>query len=197
MQNIAKQVEALEGIAFEIYGFDMGSGLPSPKDYRDLPYLWKAGFYQMDARRLRSKLDKNSELVLGDVRRTVPAFLKRKFAPIGFVSIDLDFYTSTKHALNIFSAKHNQLLPRTFCYFDDVVGGEDDYHCEYVGELLAISEFNQKNKYRKLSKINGLIHKRRIKNFWTEGLYVLHLFQHPEYNTYVKSDIPNQLPLKT
>ena len=49
-------MEALIKIANDIYGFDLGTGLPKPKDYRALPYHWREGFFSMDEQNLRSKL---------------------------------------------------------------------------------------------------------------------------------------------
>ena len=40
-------------IDFEVYGFDTGAGLPKPKDYRDLPYVWQTDQFPMDVDRLR------------------------------------------------------------------------------------------------------------------------------------------------
>src|SRR5438309_99584 len=35
-------------VDIELYGFDMGSGLPQPRDYRDMPYYFQSGLYKMD-----------------------------------------------------------------------------------------------------------------------------------------------------
>jgi len=48
------------------YGFDSGSGLPPPRDYRDMPYYFRAGLYQMDRQALERNL-KLAKLVIGDV----------------------------------------------------------------------------------------------------------------------------------
>jgi hypothetical protein len=40
------------GIEIEVYGFDTGKGLPKSDDYRDLPYIWREGFYKMDVEKL-------------------------------------------------------------------------------------------------------------------------------------------------
>ncbi|HEY5681248.1 MAG TPA: hypothetical protein VIS55_14360 [Pseudomonadales bacterium] len=42
MERIAREVEPLFGVGIEIWGFDSGKGLPAPRDYRDLPYIWQA-----------------------------------------------------------------------------------------------------------------------------------------------------------
>ena len=43
----AKEIEKIYNIKIDIYGFDTGYGLPEPKGYRDLPYIWKKGFFEM------------------------------------------------------------------------------------------------------------------------------------------------------
>src|SRR4051794_31905515 len=44
MERIAQQVGKYFGIEISVYGFDSGQGMPEPIDYRDLPYVWGAGF---------------------------------------------------------------------------------------------------------------------------------------------------------
>ena len=137
-------------------------------------------------------------MVLGDIRATVPDFLEaHNPAPIGFVSIDVDFYSSTAAALRLFDGDHRHFLPRVFCYLDDTVGDEDQVvHNDYVGELAAIREFNEANNAMKLSPINGLRHKRRVPAPWNDVIYVLHRFDHPHYGTYVRRQHAEaQLPL--
>src|SRR6185436_5549281 len=113
------------GVDIDVYGFDMGSGLSSPRDYRDMPFIWTEGNYRMDIPALNKRL-KRAKLVLGDVEQTVTTFAKAfSPAPIGFISWDLDYYSSTKNAMKLLDAPHQYFMPRTICYFDDIVG--DDY----------------------------------------------------------------------
>ena len=57
------------GIQIDIYGFDMGNkGLPNPKDYKDLPHIWKKGFYSMDEKKLKKKLFL-TKLIIGDIKK--------------------------------------------------------------------------------------------------------------------------------
>jgi hypothetical protein len=115
LERLAKKAEKELKIQVDVYGFDMGSGLPTPQDYRDLPYHWQGGFYQMDEKALRQRLTR-AKLVLGDVADTIKTFFdKYNPAPIGFVSVDLDYYSSTAAALTMFNASSNYLLPRIFC----------------------------------------------------------------------------------
>jgi hypothetical protein len=69
-------------------------------DYRDAPFLWDAGDFEMDEEQLRARLSR-ADPVLGDVRETAAAYIKRldHESPIGFVAFDLDFWWSTIEAL--------------------------------------------------------------------------------------------------
>lgn len=194
MEHIADEIERELGVTVSIYGFDIVEGLPMPRDYRDLPYAWSEGSYKMDESSLRARL-RRSTLILGDVRDTVPEFFDKNHSPpIGFISFDLDYYSSTKEALRIFEHQTQQYLPRVLCYFDDTLGHDDEYHFDEVGELLAIKEFNARHEQVKLGKINGLRYKRCIPDQWNEGFFVCHFFNNPLYNTHV-SRIPKELPL--
>ncbi len=61
------------GVEVETYGFDTGQGLPPPRDHRDAPFIMDRGDFPMDVAALRSRLSR-AELVLGDVRETIPGF---------------------------------------------------------------------------------------------------------------------------
>lgn len=186
LEKIADQVTKLTGVTIDIYGFDLEQGLPQPKDYRDLSFIWKGGFFKMSRKNLEKKLKKTTTLIFGDVAKTVPQFIKKGIAPIGFVSFDLDYYSSTVSALKLFDCDNNKLLPRTFCYFDDIIGDDEEIYTQYTGELLAIQEFNDLHTSKKLDRINGLVHKRVIKSeTWYEQIYVLHVFDHSKYNAYI------------
>ena len=196
MEAIVAELFKEHGVAIHTYGFDTGEGLPPSTDPRDLPYAWKRGFYKMDRAALDAKL-KTSTLIIGDVKQTVPAFFETHDPPpIGFVSFDLDYYTSTVDAFRIFDAPVESRLPRAFTYFDDIVGSDDELHCEHVGELLAIEEFNRAHEQQKLGRINGLKHKRIFHSAWTEQIFVLHDLGHPRYGDYTGPNPDRQAPLK-
>ncbi len=186
LESISHQVVENIGIKLKVFGFDLGLGLPSPKDYRDSPYIFKKGSFKMDSKTLIAKLT-TAILVLGDVKDTAETFFEEYMPPqVGFISFDLDFYTSTVAAFRMLkTGVIERFLPRTFCYFDDIVGQDEALHSEFTGELLAIQEFNEENKDRKLAKIYGLQHKRIAPCFWADQMFVLHLFEHPFYNTYM------------
>ena len=142
----------------------------------------------MDYRLLASKL-KTSKLVIGDVNATIPNF--RPAAPIGFVSFDLDYYSSTKAAFRIFQ---RNTLPRVSCYFDDIVAGGDTVglsahtHCDRIGELLAIKEYNEEHSNRHIGKLYGFGSRRMIRAEWNEKMFVHHNFADEEYTTYLGAE---------
>jgi len=181
--NLEQNAAVLEthfGIGIDVYGFDTGTGLPRPKDYRDLPNLWHEGAFQMDAKRLQARL-RRARLMLGPVAETVPAFIATAPAPIAFVSFDLDFYSSTTDALALFDAEPGRLLPRVHCYFDDILGYT---FCEFNGERLAITDFNAAHRLRKVAAIPGLryfVPDRFTKSPWWDRYYLLHIFDHDGY----------------
>lgn len=193
MESHAEAISKLVGIEIEIYGFDTAEGLPKPVDYRDLPYHWKEGFYRMDVGALQSKLRK-AKLVLGDVADTLKSFFEtHRPAPIGAISFDLDFYSSTKSAPAVFQGPREFLLPRIFCYFDDTIGSEMEAYNDFTGQRLAINEFNLENDAIKVAYPYCLL-KGEVRDVWRNQIWVAHLFKHQHYNTFV-SDTEQELPI--
>ena len=185
LEQLAAEVTAATGVRIEVYGFDAGGGMPDPVDYRDLPYVWQPGFFAMDADALRARLDR-ATLVLGDVRETIPAFVEsRAFAPVGFLSFDLDYHSSTVHGFGLLDVPPELRLPRVLCYFDDVIGDDWEMHSRFTGELAAITEYNETHQGRKVAPINGLAHKRRIPAPWNDQIFVSHDFEHPLYDKHI------------
>jgi hypothetical protein len=181
----ANEIEKNTGVEIEIFGFDTGTGLPEPKDYRDLLYHWKEGFFRLDYQKLKGKL-KKSKLVLGNIEETKTNFFEKyKPAPIGAVFNDMDFYSSTKESLSMFNNDNLQyFLPRVYFYFDDIIGKETELYCSHTGQRLAIKEFNEENKDFKLSKAYYLICKTYIQG-WYHQIYILHIFNHPKYCEFI------------
>ncbi len=194
MERHAAEIEKLfPSVKIEIYGFDTGGGLPAPKDYRDLPHHWKAGFFAMDPAKLAARLTR-SKLIIGDAVETSKTFFAdQNPAPIGAIAHDLDFYSSTRPPLDMFLADSKFLLPRMFCYFDDTVGGEVELYNDYTGQRLAIHDFNAANERVKLAPPYYL----RILDggqVWRHQIWVAHSFDHPAYDRFV-SDENQQLPI--
>ncbi len=181
------------GVTLDIYGFDTGAGLPPPLDYRDLPYGWKAGFFKMDRAALERRLAV-SQLVIGNVRDTIRTFFDQyNPAPIGCVFHDMDFYSSTRDAMAILEAPAARLLPRIFHYFDDIIGSDLMLQNEFVGQRLAIKEFNAAHTHRKIAACHQF-HHRKTRKKWHQQIFVFHDFVHPQYNQFIEID-DQQLPL--
>lgn len=180
LEQIAAQVERHIPVSIDVYGFDTGHGLPRPTDFRDHPNLYTAGDYAMEHHALSRRLTR-AHLLLGDVAETIGPFIARAPAPVGFVSWDLDYYSSTMAAFQLLEAPASVLLPRIASYFDDIMGLTFGDH---VGERAAIAEFNASHLTRKVSPIHGLRHHLPwplSAAQWPEMMYLVHLFDHPRY----------------
>jgi hypothetical protein len=182
LERHAEAVRAETGVEVAIFGFGTGRGMPPPRDYRDMPYMWQAGYFEMDEGALRARL-RSARLILGDVAETLPGFAAREGPPpIGFIAFDLDYYSSTVEALRILEGDHRHLLPRVACYVDDTVGDLDLAYHEFAGELLAVKEFNAAHERIKVAPVNGFrFWGRRVPRSWHEQVFVAHLFDHPDY----------------
>lgn len=186
LEQIAEDVSTLYGIGIDVYGFDTGAGLPKPEDYRDLPNLYRASGFLMDEAKLRGRL-KQARLILGNVADTIPGFLQSAPAPVGFVSIDVDLYTSTMAVFQLFEADAALLLPRVYCYLDDILG---ETFSEFTGERLAVAEFNAAHAMRKISPIFGLRYFLRPPDTtaaWPDQMFIAHLFDHELYGRYAST----------
>jgi hypothetical protein len=178
MEEHAAVVETMTGVHISVVGFDAGNGLPDPVDYHDMPYAWEGGFYPMDEDLLRSRL-RLAELVIGDVKTTAKEFLGRSdpLSPIGFASFDLDYWSSTIAAFDIFRGDPRACLPRVWCYFDDI-----GWTVEDVGELRAIHDFNEEPRPHRIRPQHTLRSRLPFQPLWADQFYQAHLFDHPDYN---------------
>jgi hypothetical protein len=169
------------GIAYHVVGFDMGTGLPAPVDYRDHPEIWREHQFPQNKEVLLRALPAYARVLYGRVEMTVPAFLSTvtSKAPIGFVALDLDYYSSSKAALDtLFTGSANQYLPAVPMYVDDVdVLLTYNNHC---GEALAIHEFNREHAMRQIERKPVRIG--RKPKYWHRHIYCLHVLDHPERN---------------
>ena len=162
---IADNLESKFDLEIDVIGFDTGTGLPELKDYRDHPEMWHQGeFCVTDI-----NLPPRARLILGDVANTVPEFVQTFNGILGFVSIDLDLYSSTVSAMPLFELHARNYLPVMPVYVDDMnvcIG-----YNPWCGEELALSEFNDLHKLRKFEQKSDIW---RIQNF-----HVFHVFDHP------------------
>jgi len=174
LEKYADAVEHETGVKIRVYGFDTGKGLPTLSgDYRDHPDIYTVGDYPSVIDAIKSRLTSRTTLIVGDVRNTVEGFVtETQKAPLGFASIDVDFYTSTRDALRILSHSRRNILHRVVLYFDEL---DLDYFHEYAGEFLAINEFNAQNAHVKIDKWHG-VHRLRPfpENPKLLGMYICH-----------------------
>ena len=183
LEEISAKIESIYEVEIEVYGFDTGVGLPKPEDNRDLPNIYSEGRHPMETEKLRERL-KRAQLMLGLVADTVEDFIQSEPPPAAFIAVDLDFYSSTIHALRLLDARQELLLPRICCYFDDIMG----LTCgDCNGERLAISDFNSSHETRKISQIYGLkyfLPQECANAMWAEMFYMAHIFDHDEYGRF-------------
>jgi hypothetical protein len=163
------------GLDIQIYGFDRGGGAGLPAlvgDYRDHPELFRAGEFKMpDQEALRAKLPEFCELVIGEVGETILGFEPRlDDRVLVFASYDLDLYSSTVRALPFLTFQPERYLPAVPMYFDD--NAKTITQCEWVGEELAIHEFNAAQAMRKIERKDR-------SRWWVPNLFVLHVLDHP------------------
>lgn len=173
LEGCASRISAATGVAIDVVGFDSGSGLPRLcGDYRDHPDQWRAADYPMDVDALRARLQRTTQLVLGDVEQTIPEFVAAQTHPLGFVAFDLDLYSSTKSALRLFTLPNRRVLRRTFLYFDDI---EYRWNHRFAGELLAIEEFNSESSPIRIDIWRGLGRDRPFpERPWLRKMYIAH-----------------------
>jgi len=175
---VAEKTRTATGIEFHVLGFDTGKGMPPAVDYRDLPEVFQEGDFPMDVNLLNRALPAFAKLVIGDIEDTIPAFLStaNADAPIGFVAIDVDYYSSAAKALRILTAEPNRYLPIAPVYLDDIgVDGSNPW----TGELLAVDEFNRDNRFRKIAPFTLLRSRRIFKNTqWIDRMFAAHIHDH-------------------
>jgi hypothetical protein len=177
--QIADLVEKETGIRIAVAGFDTGTGMPRALDHRDLPELWQQGDFKMDEAALRARLPKRASLHVGPLEETIPQFMAAHSveAPIGFISFDVDYYSSTVQALQIFDADAKRYLPMVCTYLDDIIVDEIS---DWSGELAAIHEFNARNPMRKIAPFPFLREKRMFQRArWIGQIFLCHVHDHP------------------
>jgi len=184
--ELAGRVTRETGVRFRVFGFDTGTGMPPPQSYRDHPEIYQEGDFPMGHERLRQSLPANAQLFIGEIKDTVEPFLQSvsPAAPIGFVSIDVDYYSSTHDALAVLEGEAEQYLPRVPVYLDDV---EHPSHNSWCGERLAVNEFNERHEQRKIEQHAFLRSYRVFRNArWIDHMFTLHVLDHPSRTALVQ-----------
>ncbi|MGA2962393.1 MAG: hypothetical protein ABSD96_12025 [Candidatus Korobacteraceae bacterium] len=176
MCSVAERVTKETGVEFEIYGFDCGTGMPKPRDYRDHPEYYSWGDFPMQSPdSLRAKLPPSARLILGDISESIQGCLAN-CAPIGFISIDVDYYFSTVEALKVLEGPANRYLPSIVMYLDDI---GYDRHNPFCGEWLAVREFTETHASRKIARFNMLRQQRLFQRaMWVERMFIAHILDH-------------------
>lgn len=173
MSEMAELVQKETGVTVRVYGFDAGSGLPEVVgDYRDHPDQWQPGDYPMNESELRKRMKPNTTLIIGQISRTLPEHIPTIAEPIGFVSVDVDLYSSARDVLRMFNLPGRRMLRRVFMYFDDI---DFVFNHKFAGELLAIDEFNAASDNVKIDRWHGIQkHRPFPENAWLQRMYIAH-----------------------
>lgn len=146
LEQEAQAIERETGVTIRVAGFDRGRGLPDfCGDYRDHPDYWQPGDFSMDVPALTKRL-RRAELVIGDIRDTAERLVTLTTeAPLGFVSVDVDLWSSSKDVLRAVTSPRVRRLLQTPVYFDDIM---PVIAHSGAGELLAIAESNAETRTR-------------------------------------------------
>ena len=178
MLEIANNLKKNYGIEFEIIGFDTGQGMPTPKDFRDHPEMYRKGDFPKENLNY-NRLPRKINIYEGSIKDTLREFINSKLLEdfkISFVAIDVDYYSSTIDCLDVFLLDKEKYISKVVVHFDDI---KDLDHNEYCGEKLAIKEFNLRDDFRKLCKMNLLKTQRYFKNApYLDLMYYCHIFDH-------------------
>jgi hypothetical protein len=190
-----RTVEKETGIEIRLVGFDAGSGLPSSSDPRDMLYSWPEGAFPMDQVALEKRIAGRAQLVIGNVGKTLEGWEPAPDAPIGAILFDLDYYSSTINALQVLTKEN--VLPRIWCYFDDVCTSPDEAATEILGERAAIAEFNSSARRKALNDNISLARAFRFTHpqSWHQHIYVYHRLSHPQYNSRIVGSREGNLAL--
>jgi hypothetical protein len=201
MCDYASTVKEITGVEVVCYGFDTGSGMPPPEGVADLPFWFQAQQYAMDVDALKQRIPEG-RLVLGEIKDRIGDFLEEHAPPpIGAIFNDTDYYSSTLESFRLFDQakeKPQHFLPRQFMYFDDIIGSAIEMYGPYNGQLKAIEEYNERQDAVKIHRNQNLLKNSHLE--WRWQIYYAHLFDHPDYSTFVgaarQEKLENQLKLK-
>lgn len=179
MIGLADMIEKETGVRFRVVGFDAGAGLPMFEGYKDHPELWVPGDFSMPSEEeMRRKIGGKAELIIGDIKNTVGGFMDTmtEDAPLGFVSVDVDLYSSTVSALKVFSGRAELYNPAMPLYLDDI---STFFGNSYCGELAGVNEFNDTHDLRKIDIDFTLPGHRPYKHLnWYDRMRVCHVLDH-------------------
>jgi hypothetical protein len=182
MSDHADAIQKELGVEVVVVGFDAGSGLPESSDSRDLKYYWSAGAFPMDCQALQARIAGKAELVIGNVADTCQEWNPEPNAPLGMIAFDLDLFSSTMAAFSHLEKRN--VLPRIWCYFDDIADFPQSCLTDFLGVAAAIKDFNEMPQ-RKLLRDN--LSQARVFaecpiEWWHSKIYIYHRLSHPQYD---------------
>lgn len=153
LASVASLIERHLDLKVIVIGFDGGDGLPVLHGAEDHPELWEANQFPMVSRDalLRDFESTTRRLVLGDIAATIGQLdgLDCSVYRLGFVSVDVDLYSSTIPILAYLGRCDTaQLVPAPVVHFDDVHVAWT--YSVLAGEERAIEEFNRTHEHRHL-----------------------------------------------
>lgn len=139
------EVAELDPYSYRIFAFDSFEGLPAKQSPRDDSPLWRPGLFSTTLDETRTRIGSQIDLGHGTVR-FIKGFFEHSLTPAlaeelskhppAIVTIDVDYYSSTKTVLD-------WIIPFTpsgcLFYFDDIWGF---YGHPEMGELAAINQLN-------------------------------------------------------
>ncbi|MEM9498568.1 MAG: hypothetical protein AAGA28_11660 [Pseudomonadota bacterium] len=188
--SLASVIGDVHDLEIEVVGFDTGAGMPDPIGWPDHPELWQTGQLLMpDFNELRTRLPDNTKLVIGNVADTIVDFSKSlsKELPLGFVALDVDYFSSSEAALKVFDLEdQTHYLPATPVYVDDSYIGVTQH--EFSGEALAIHLRNLPNiraiEEGRFDDASQLILRKHVRpgkpgKAWHHCMYFAHMLRHP------------------
>jgi len=186
LSKAAQYFSDKSGISIEVYGFDSTVGLPDNTGAVDHPEIWHKGLFQMGSpSTLKNQLPICAHLIEGDVKETILQFEEKiENKRIAFVSIDLDYYSSTINAMPIFEFNADKYVPAVPVYIDDAY--DLITYNPWCGEEKAINEFNERNALRKIH---------RKPNFDIDRFHICQILDHPIRNNILKPKFPFEIGL--
>jgi hypothetical protein len=178
LASLARRVTHETGVDIDIVGFDTGTGMPAPVDYRDYPEEFREGdFPTTDRRQLEKLLPRTVRMIYGPLADTARGFADSVPSPIGFISFDLAFYSSTMDAMQVLRGPATHYLPTVPCYLGAIALETANPD---VGEQRAVRDFNAASPMRKIHPMTWLRERRVFKNaWWLRQIYTLHVHDHP------------------
>lgn len=179
LASLASLVHDCTGVAFDVYGFDTGQGMPPAVDWRDHPELWQAGQMKMpDYEALQKTMPDHCTLVIGPIEETIEGFCATRMSPdspLAFISFDMDYYSSTMQSLKVMENPADHYLPVMPIWVDDSY--IHFMQSRYAGEALALREFNTSHELRKFE--HKQIRPNDRPEFWHNCVWFCHIFDHP------------------